>query len=211
MSEKSKIKRVPKRAVYDRSEIYKVLDNNLTCHMAFIHNGVPVSIPTTYGRIGDVLYVHGALASRMLKEMEKGIDVSISIAKVTGYIFARSAFHHSVNYESVVIFGKGKLVEGDEKMKALKAITDNMLQGRWEEVRIPSEKELNATKVIAVPMDEVTGKIRDEGVNDKKSDMETKVWAGLVPIKEVYEKPILASGLDESIPLSKSVEELYKK
>ena len=208
MSDKSKVKRVPKRGIYDRKEIYKILDNNLICHIGFVHNKVPVVIPVMYGRKDDVVYVHGAAVSRMLTELEKGVDVCLSIAKVNGWVLARSAFHHSLNYESVVVFGKGTLVEGEEKVQALKVISDNMLKDRWEEARFPDQKELNATKVIAVSIDEVSAKVRAEGVNDNKKDLDLPIWAGIVPIIETYGKPIPATDLKETIKLPNSIKSL---
>jgi len=172
MSDKSKLKRIPKRGIYDRKEVYKIVDNNYICHLAFVHHGVPVSIPTMYGREGDTIYLHGAMASRLLNELEKGFDVCLSIAKVKALVLARSAFSHSLNYESVVIFGKGKLVHEKDKNHALKVISDNLLKERWDEVRLPNKKELNATKVIAISIDEITGKVRDEGVIDNKEDLD---------------------------------------
>ncbi len=210
MFEKSKLKRVPKRAVYNREEAYKIVDANYICHIAFVHHSIPVSIPTMYGRKGDTIYVHGAMASRLLNELEKGFDVCLSIAKVNALVLARSAFHHSLNYESVVVFGKGKVVTGNDKNEALKVISDNLLQGRWEESRLPNEKELNATKVIAVSIDDITGKIRNEGVNDAKEDLDLPIWAGLIPIKQVFEKPIPATGLNTNLKVPESVLKLLK-
>lgn len=211
MKDKSKLKRVPKRAVYNREEAYKIMDNNYICHLAFVQNSIPFSIPTMYGRENDTLYVHGAMASRLLHELEKGFPVCLSIAKVNALVLARSAFHHSLNYESVVVFGKGKLVEEENaKIHALKVISDNLLKGRWEESRKPNEKELYATKVIAVSIDEITGKVRNEGVNDSKEDINLPVWAGLVPIKQEFLSPINAENLSDNIAIPESVKKLYK-
>lgn len=209
MSDKSKLKRVPKRAIYERKEAYKIVDANYICHLAFVHNDVPVSIPTMYGREGDAIYLHGAMASRLLNELEKGFDVSLSIAKVNGLVLARSAFHHSLNYESVVIFGKGKLVAENDKMHALKVISDNLLKNRWEEARLPNKKELHATKVIAISIDEITGKVRNEGVNDNKEDLDLPIWAGIVPIEQKFRKPIHVENLSNDIEIPKSVKALY--
>ncbi len=211
MTEKSRLKRVPKRGIYDRNEAYKIVDNNYICHLAFIHNGIPVSIPTMYGREGDTIYLHGAMASRLLNEVEKGFDVCLSIAKVNALVLARSAFHHSLNYESVVIFGKGKLVTEKDKIKALKVISDNLLKERWEEVRHPNKKELNATKIIAISIGEITGKVRDEGVNDHPEDLNLPIWAGLVPIKQQFLEPIHAKGVKENIKIPKSITKLINE
>jgi len=212
MSEKSKIKRIPKRGIYDRKEIYQILDNHFICHLAFIHNDVPIVIPTMYGRENDVIYVHGAAASRMLKELAKGVAMCLSVASVNALVLARSAFHHSLNYKSVVIFGNGKLIEDkNKKNKALKVISENAIKGRWDESRLPTSKELNATKVIAITIDEVSAKVRDEGVNDAKKDMNLPIWAGLVPINETYGKPIKSPDLNNNIELPKSVKNLNTK
>ena len=207
---KSKVKRIPKRGFYDRKEIYSFIDTQFLCHVGFVHNGYPVVIPTMYGRENDVLYIHGAAISRLLTELEKGVAVSISVAQVTGLVLARSAFHHSLNYESVVVFGNGTLVADSDKEKALKVISDNVLKGRWEEVRKPSSKELNITKVIAIKIDEVSGKKRDEGVSDDKADYESNIWAGTIPIYEKYGKVVPDGELKDSIIISESIKNLYK-
>lgn len=209
-NKKSIIKSRPSRAIYDKEEIYRIIDNNSICHIAFIHNNFPVVIPTSYGRIGNNLYIHGAPVSRMLNELEKGVDISVSIARETGLVIARSSTHHSINYESVVIFGKGKLVPDDYKKEALKSILDNMIEGRWEEVREPTTKELKVTKVIAISLDEATGKKRDEGVVDKKEDLETSAWAGVIPKFESLGKPIADKHLPDNIAIPESIKKLYK-
>jgi nitroimidazol reductase NimA-like FMN-containing flavoprotein (pyridoxamine 5'-phosphate oxidase superfamily) len=209
-TDKSTVKRKPKRAIYNRKEIYKIIDSNSLCHIGFIHKNYPIVIPTTYGRVGDVLYIHGALVSRLLVKLEKGIPISVSIARETGLALARTATNHSMNYESVVIFGKGTLVADNDKKMALKSILDNVIKGRWEEVKEPTENELKGTKVIAISMDEVTGKRRDEGVGDKKSDRGEKVWAGIVPIIKKYGKPQPDEYLQKDFPISNSIKNLYK-
>ncbi len=211
MTDKSKLKRVTKRGIYNREEVYKIVDNNYICHLAFVQNDIPFSIPTMYGREKDTIFLHRAMASRLLNELEKGFPVCLSIAKVNALVLARSAFHHSLNYESVVVFGKGKLVEEEKaKIHALKVISDNLLKGRWEESRKPNKKELHATKVIAVSIDEITRKVRNEGVNDSKEDINLPVWAGLVPIKQQFLTPVNAINLDKNIAISESVKKLYE-
>jgi nitroimidazol reductase NimA-like FMN-containing flavoprotein (pyridoxamine 5'-phosphate oxidase superfamily) len=140
-TDRSKIKRVPKRGHYDTKTINAILDASQICHVGFVHHGKPVVIPTIFGRSGDKLYLHGATVSRLMVELEKGIDISLSIAHVDGLVLARSAFHHSMNYRSVVLFGKARLVEGPEKITALKIISDHLIPGRWEEARKPNKKE----------------------------------------------------------------------
>jgi len=189
-TEKSKIKRVPKRGHYDEKTIYQVLDAGQICHIGFIHQGHPVVIPTIYGRSGNRLYLHGASVSRLIVELEKGIDISLSVANVDGLVLARSAFHHSMNYRSVVIFGKARLVEEHEKDKALKIISDHLIPGRWEEVRQPNKKELKATKVLEISIEEASAKIRTGGPVDDVEDYELDIWAGVLPFKKQVMSPI---------------------
>ena len=180
--EKSKVKRAPKRGIYNSEEIYAILDKSYLCHISLIHKDYPVSIPTMYGRLGDAIYIHGASVSRLVTELEKGLPMSLSVAEVHGLVLARSAFHHSLNYESVVIFGKGKLVEDEEKLMALKAISDQAVPGRWEEARKPNAKELKATKVIKIQIEEASAKRRTGPPIDDKVDYELDIWAGVIPL-----------------------------
>ena len=167
-------------------------------------------IPTLYGRSGDQLFVHGASVSRLMTELEGEIELSISVAKTKGLVLARSAFHHSLNYESVVLFGKGSLIsKTDEKLHALKSVSDHLIPGRWEEVRQPSAKELKATKVIAIPLEEATAKIRTGGPVDDKADYELDIWAGELPVVEKYGSPIADEKLaPEFRKLPKSIVQL---
>lgn len=201
---KSTVKRVPKRGIYDRETIYKILDNEFLCHVGIIHNAYPVVIPTLYGRKDDYLYIHGASVSRLITEVEKGIDVCISVANIRGLVLARSAFNHSANYESVVIFGKGQLVNDEEKIEVLKIISDHTIKGRWEEVRQPSAKELKATKVIKISIDEASAKVRTGDPVDEKEDYILDVWAGILPIEKKFGKPIPDIKLKSDILLPES-------
>lgn len=201
---KSTVKRVPKRGVYDRETIYTILDSEFLCHVGIIHKEHPVVIPTLYGRKGDYLYIHGATVSRLITEIEKGIDLCISVANVKGLVLARSAFHHSANYESVVVFGKGELVADSEKEETLKIISDHIICGRWEEVRKPSLIELKATKVIKIKIDEVSAKVRTGDPVDEKEDYALDVWAGVLPIEKKLGKPIADTKLKSGIVLPKS-------
>ena len=202
---KSKIKRVPKRGHYDRETIYKILDESQICHIAFNHQGHPVSIPTIFGRSGDKLFIHGASVSRMIVELEKGLEVSLSVAHVDGLVLARSAFHHSMNYRSVVVFGKARLVADNELNDALKIISDHLIPGRWEEVRLPNAKELKATKVLEISIDEVSAKIRTGDPVDDEEDYDLDIWAGVVPFKNMVNAPINDGKLREGINLPASV------
>ena len=201
---KSTVKRTPKRGIYDRETIYKILDSEFLCHVGIIHNEHPVVIPTLYGRKDGYIYIHGASVSRLITEIEKRIDVCISVASIQGLVLARSAFNHSANYESVVIFGKGQLVNNEEKVEALKIISDHTISGRWEEVRLPTEKELKATKVIKISIDEVSAKVRTGDPIDEKEDYALNVWAGVLPIEKKYGKPIPDMKLKSGVMLPES-------
>jgi len=209
-TDKSKVKRAPKRGHYDRETINKILDASHICHVAFVHEGYPVSIPTIFGRSGDKLYLHGATTSRMMVDLKKGIDISLSVAHVDGLVLARSAFHHSMNYRSVVVFGKAKIVSDDEKNHALKVISDHLIPGRWEEVRAPSIKELKATKVLEITIDEASAKIRTGGPVDDKEDYELDIWAGEIPFKLVAQKPVNDEKLRDGIAIPNSVLDYLK-
>ena len=209
-SERSKLKRAPKRGHYDKKTIYKILDAGQICHIGFIHNGRPVVIPTIYGRSGDKLYIHGATVSRLIVELEKGIDISLSVAHVDGLVLARSAFHHSMNYRSVVLFGTAKLLDDQEKNGALKAISDHLITGRWEEVREPNAKESKATKVLEIEIDEASAKIRTGGPIDDKEDYELNIWAGEIPLKKMPMEPVEDEMLKVGIKVPKSVIDYLK-
>jgi len=208
-TEKSKVKRIPKRGFYDKETIYRILDNDFVCQIGFVYNNYPVVIPTIYGRKDDTLYFHGASVSRMLQTLEKGVQISVNVTRTNGLVLARSAFHHSLNYESVTVFGVATLVDKKEdKIKALRIITDHIIPERWEEVRGPNKKELNVTKVLQLKISEASAKIRNEGVGDDKADYELDIWAGIVPIEKHYGKPINDDKLKEGIVVPKSVKKL---
>lgn len=205
-TDRSKIKRIPKRGFYDQETVYRILDLEFICQIGFVYNDHPVVIPTIYGRSGDSLYFHGANVSRMLQSLEKGIPMSINVTRTNALVLARSAFHHSLNYESVTLFGTAELVVDEaEKLKALHIISDQIIKDRWEEVRLPNEKELNVTKVLKLNINEGSAKIRAEGVGDDKKDYDLDIWAGIVPIERSYGKAIPDPLLKQSMELPKSV------
>jgi len=210
-TERSKVKRAPKRGHYDKETIYSILDAGQICHVGFIHHNRPVVIPIIYGRSKDKLYIHGATVSRLIVELEKGIDISLSVAHVDGLVLARSAFHHSMNYRSVVVFGKAKLVADHEKNEALKVISDHLIPDRWEEVREPNAKELKATKVLEITIDEASAKTRTGGPVDDKKDYELDIWAGVIPYKQQAEKPVVGEQLKPGVVLPKSVVDYMNK
>jgi len=190
-TERTTLKRLPKRGEYDRAAVFKILDEAFICHVGFIVDGKPVVIPTSFGRIGDDLYIHGSAASRMLRSLEKGIDACVTVTLIDGLVLARSAFHHSINYRSVVIFGNAKAVEDtDEKTAALRAFTDHAVPERWDEVRGPNESELRATLVLKLPLLEVSAKVRTGPPVDDDEDYALPVWAGVIPLRLTAEAPI---------------------
>jgi uncharacterized protein len=199
-TERTQVRRLPKRAVYDREAVYRILDEGLVCHVGFVANGRPVVIPTGYGRHSDTLYVHGSAASRMLRDLAKGVDVCVTVTLLDGLVLARSAFHHSMNYRSVVIFGTAAVVEDETtKREALRAFTEHIAPGRWDEVRPPTESELKATTVLAIPLEEVSAKARTGPPLDDEDDYSLPVWAGVLPLELRPEQPVADSRLSASI------------
>lgn len=183
-TERTTLKRLPKRAEYDRASVCKILDEGFVCHVGFVVNGQPFVVPTGYGRIGDRLYIHGSAASRMMKAVGEGIEVCMTVTLVDGLVLARSAFHHSMNYRSVMVFGRATVVEdAEEKMEALKAFTEHIVPGRWAETRWPNESEMKATTVLMLPLAEASAKIRTGPPIDDEEDYELNVWAGVLPLR----------------------------
>jgi nitroimidazol reductase NimA-like FMN-containing flavoprotein (pyridoxamine 5'-phosphate oxidase superfamily) len=191
MTDRTRVRRLPDRGAYDRATINSILDEGFICHVGFVADGAPVVIPTGYGRIGETLYIHGSAASRMLRSLQQGIDMCVTVTLVDGLVLARSAFHHSMNYRSVVAFGRATLVEDPaEKLKALTAISEQIVRGRWEDARKPTAQEMKATTVMALPLDEVSAKIRTGPPKDDEEDYALPIWAGVVPIKLEYKEPV---------------------
>jgi nitroimidazol reductase NimA-like FMN-containing flavoprotein (pyridoxamine 5'-phosphate oxidase superfamily) len=185
------LKRLPKRGSYDRAAMYRILDEALICHVGFVGNGTPVVIPTAYGRDGDTVLLHGSAAGRMLTTIGGGVDVCVTVTLIDGLVLARSAFHHSVNYRSVVIFGRARVVESvDEKRAALRAITEHIVPGRWPHVREPYEQELKGTLVLALPLAEASVKTRSGPPIDDEEDYALDVWAGELPLRTVPQPPV---------------------
>jgi nitroimidazol reductase NimA-like FMN-containing flavoprotein (pyridoxamine 5'-phosphate oxidase superfamily) len=199
-TERTEVHRLPKRGNYDHETVHAILDEALVCHVGFVVDGQPFVIPTGFGRDGDTLYLHGSAASRMLGAAAKGIPLCITVTLMDALVLARSAFHHSVNYRSVVILGKARVVESDaEKLAALHTFTEHMVPGRWNDVRNPSTQEMKATMVLAVPLDEMSAKVRTGPPVDDEADYDLPVWAGLLPLPVVPDAaqpdPRLKSGL----------------
>ncbi|MGB7847702.1 MAG: pyridoxamine 5'-phosphate oxidase family protein [Candidatus Acidiferrum sp.] len=201
-TERTQVKRLPKRGHYDRDTVYNILDTAFVCHVGFQVDAQPYAIPTNYGRAGDTLFLHGSAASRMLKTLSAGVPVCVTVTHVDGLVLARSAFHHSVNYRSVVILGTARLVEDrSEKMEALRIFTEHVMKGRWDDVRQPSEQELKATTVLALPLDEVSAKVRTGGPVDDEADYALSVWAGVLPLEMVAKEPVADAQRKNDPPL----------
>ena len=188
---RTKINRLPKRGFYDRETIFKILDDSFVCQIGFNIEGQVFVIPTLYGRRGDSIYIHGSKNSRMLEVFEKGEEICLTVTHVDGIVLARSAFHHSVNYRSAVIFGRPVMVTGSsEKKDALKIIMDHIIPGRWEDIREPNEKELNITSVFELKIHEASAKVRTGPANDDKEDLDLNVWAGVLPLNTAAGEPV---------------------
>jgi nitroimidazol reductase NimA-like FMN-containing flavoprotein (pyridoxamine 5'-phosphate oxidase superfamily) len=198
---RTSIKRIPKRGAYDRETINAILDEAFICHVGFAIDGQPYVIPTGFARIGDDLYIHGSSASRMLKDLSRGIDVCVTVTLIDGLVLARSAFHHSMNYRSVVILGKAEMVtDANEKNHALQAFSEHVIPGRWAEVRSPTELELKATTVLRLPITEASAKIRTGDPVDDDEDYSMNVWAGVLPLALTPGTPIPDTKLNAAIP-----------
>lgn len=201
------LRRLPKRGSFERQTVYEILDEGFVCHVGFVADGQPFVIPTAYGRAGDELYLHGARASRMLKALAGGSDVCVTVTLTDGLVLARSAFHHSINYRSVVVFGRARVVESDEeKTRALRAFTEHVMPGRWDEVRWPTPQELAATLVLALPLSEASAKIRTGPPIDDEEDYALPVWAGVVPLGTSAGEPEPDPRLPAGTPLPEHVE-----
>ncbi len=188
---KTRLKRLPQRGSFDRKVVYDILDEAFVCHVGFVVEGAPIVIPTAYGRVEDTLFIHGSAASRMQRALAQEIPVCVTVTLLDALVLARSAFHHSVNYRSVVVFGEARVVEDPaEKMRALEAFTEHVIRGRWAEVREPNEQELKATTVLAIALEEVSAKIRTGPPKDDEEDMNIPVWTGEVPVRMTTGTPV---------------------
>jgi uncharacterized protein len=205
-TERTILKRLPRRGVYNRELVYRILDEGFICHVGFAVDNRPVVIPTGYARVNDQLFIHGSQASRMLRTLADGIDVCVTVTLLDGLVLARSAFNHSMNYRSVVIFGRAAMIEEREaRLAALHAFSEHVIRGRWDEVREPTEQELKATTVLSLPLEEVSAKVRTGPPIDDEEDYESLVWAGVIPLRLVAGQPVPDPRLSEAIETSQSV------
>ena len=197
---RTNVKRLPKRAFYDIETIYKILDETFVCQAGFEIDGQVYIIPVNYGRKDNRIFIHGSKKSRMFKSFESGKDICISVSLIDGIVLARSAFHHSVNYRSVIIFANPvKIADENEKREALKIILEHIMPGRWNDARQPNKKELDATSVFSFKIDEASAKIRTGPAVDDEEDLNLNVWAGVLPLKTVPGEPVNNDDLNDGI------------
>jgi uncharacterized protein len=198
---RTRVVREPDRAVYDRETVYRILDEGFLCHVGFTVDGQPFVIPTSYGRKDANLYIHGSAASRMLRQMKEGVPVCITVTLLDGLVLARSVFNHSMNYRSVVVLGKATLVDDPkEKLSALRVLSEHILRGRWDDSRQPNERELKATSVLRVPIEEYSAKVRSGPPIDDAEDYSFPTWAGVIPLEMKAGIPINDPQLDPNRP-----------
>lgn len=198
---RTQVRRLPDRGHYDSETVHKILDEGFLCHVGFVVDGQPFVIPTGYARVGDAVYLHGSAASRMLRTLAGGVQVCVTVTLVDGLVLARSAFHHSMNYRSVVILGRAHLVEdGEEKVRALAAFTNHIVPGRWDAVRPVRDSETKATSVLKLSLQEVSAKIRTGPPKDDAEDYELPIWAGVLPLRIAAGEPIADPKLPDGIP-----------
>ena len=207
----NQVKRLPKRGLYDSDTIYKIVDEALICHVGFAVEDQPFVIPTIHARIDDTLYFHGAIANRMMKHIESGNRVCVTATLIDGIVFARSVFHHSMNYRSAMLFGKGRMVEDPaEKNAALLAVSEHIAKGRWNEARVPSRKEIDATVIVAVDIESASAKIRTGPAVDDEEDYALPVWAGVMPVQLQFLDPERDARLDENVDVPDYIKK-YKR
>jgi hypothetical protein len=207
-SKRSEVLRHAGRGSYDRELINSILDEALISHVAFVHEGGPVVIPTIHARVGDTLYFHGSPASRMLRSMRIGEDISVNVTLIDGLVVARAAFHNSMNYRSVVVFGSPRMVDDSgEKWKALEAITNHVIPGRWAESRVMTDKEMKSTLVVALAVDEASAKVRTGGPVDDEADYDLPIWAGVIPLRVTPGEPVADESLRVDVPVPRCLSE----
>jgi nitroimidazol reductase NimA-like FMN-containing flavoprotein (pyridoxamine 5'-phosphate oxidase superfamily) len=205
-TERTRVVREPHRGSFDRETIYKILDEGFVCHVGFSVKEQPYVIPTMFARIGDAIYFHGSAASRMLREVSAGLAVCLTVTLVDGLVLARSVFNHSMNYRSVVALGQATLVsDPDEKLSALRAFTEKLVPARWDNARQPNAKELKATSILKLPLNEVSAKMRTGPVQDDEEDYAFPVWAGVLPLRLTASAPERDDRCDATLAVPSSV------
>lgn len=210
--ERNRVRRVPKRGQYDKETIYRILDEGLVCHVGLVEDGRPVVIPMNYARHDDAVILHGAPASRLMKYVQAGHSVCVTVTLLDGLVLARSVYHHSMNYRSVVVFGRGRLIEAEqEKLAALEVLTEHILPGRWQAARRPNRQEFDATAVVSIAIESASAKVRTGPPVDDEDDYQLPVWAGVLPIQQQALAPVNDSRLREDIPVPPAVANYRRK
>lgn len=208
-SGRSTVKRLPKRGYYDRATVYAILDAGFICHVGYAIDGQPYVTPTTYWREGDVVYWHGSSASRMLRTLWTGVDCCLTVTHLDGLVLARSAFHHSLNYRSVMLFGKAhKIKDAAEKLAKLEAFVERFYPGRWQELRPVNAEELKVTTVLGMHVDEASAKVRNGGPMDDEADYAQPTWAGVIPVHSVTGVPVGDDALVKGVKMQTSLADL---
>ncbi len=209
---RTRVVREAQRGVYERTAAYEILDEGFICHVGFVVDGQPFVIPTAYGRSGDNLYIHGSAASRMLRNLDKGVAVCITVTLLEGLVLARSIFNHSMNYRSVVVLGTAVAVlDAKEKLEALRLLSEHILPGRWAESRQPNERELKQTLVMRLPIEEFSAKVRQGPPVDDEEDYSFPTWAGVIPLGMVPGTPINDPRLDPRTPVPEYARQYARK
>src|SRR5215213_8164482 len=199
---RNKVKRMPERGHYDAATIYPIVDAALICHVGFALEGQPFVIPTLHARQGDTILLHGAKGSRLLRHIQSGGEVCITITLIDGIVLARSVFHHSINYRSAVLFGSGAVIADDQaRLQALEAFTERLIPGRWQDARLPNPLELKQTTIVAVPIESASAKLRSGPPGDEAEDYELPVWAGVLPLRQVAGTPVADAQLKPGVEL----------
>ncbi|MDA0232726.1 MAG: pyridoxamine 5'-phosphate oxidase family protein [Chloroflexi bacterium] len=205
-SKRTTVRRLPDRGAYDSETVHQILDSNFLCHVGFNAEHGPVVLPTLYGRDGDTMYLHGSSGAHMLRSMRTGIPVSVAVTTVDGIVAARSLFHHSINYRSVVVFGTAtEVTDVQEKLHGLEIVTNHVLPGRWDEARHPNTAEFTQTLVLKLGLEEASAKVRVGPPHDEPADLEMDVWAGVIPLSTHAGEPVSDPDLDPATALSPSV------
>lgn len=210
-TDRTTLKRLPERGSYDRAVIDRILDEGIICHLGFVHEGQPIVLPTIHGRDGDTVYLHGSVASRMLRTLGRGASACLTVTLLDAVVVARSGFHSSMNYRSVVVLGQPRLVDdAAEKLRALDVIVDHVIPGRTKELRSHTDLEVRQTTVLALPITEASAKVRTGGPNDDPADLNGDAWAGVLPLRLVPGEPVAADDLRPGIPVPPSVETYHR-
>jgi nitroimidazol reductase NimA-like FMN-containing flavoprotein (pyridoxamine 5'-phosphate oxidase superfamily) len=206
ITERNRTRRMPKRGQYDKDTVYRILDEGLVCHVGLVENDQPVVIPMNFARRDDTLILHGAPASRLLKYVQAGHPVCVTVTLLDGLVLARSVYHHSMNYRSAVVFGRGRLIETEqEKLAALEVLTEHIVPGRWQDARRPNRQELDATAVVSITIESASAKVRTGPPADDEDDYQLPVWAGVLPIQQQALTPVNDPRLRKDIPVPSSV------